>query len=193
MTRFCRSLPFLLTGPLVLLFASGAFLSVARGRTEQLAATYTHGNLSVTIPYHSIRSGSGRLVAEIIDPEDHVLGRVEHTADIGTGDSSWQQVIKPEKPIPFEDIVWQRLRYRFEYAEPNQAAAIEGIESISQILRRPVVHILGQTEYLAGSHAAIRVIVSDANNNDVAEPGTIRIELLVPNKTCAAPLLRQNQ
>ena len=190
MTRFCRSLPFLLTGPLVLLFASGAFLSVARGRTEGLAATYTHGNLSVTIPYHSIRSGSGRLVAEIIDPEDHVIGRVEHTADIGTGDSSWQQVIKPEKPIPFEDIVWQRLRYRFEYADGeahNQAAAIEGIESISQILRRPVVHIIGQTEYLAGSHAAIRIIVSDANNNDVAEPGTIRVELLVPNKS-ARPL-----
>jgi len=155
---------------------------VARGRTEQLAAAYTHGNLSVTIPYHSTRSGSGRLVTEIVDPEDHVLGRVEHTADISTGDGSWQQVIKPEKPIPFEDIVWQRLRYRFEYAD-NQAAAIEGIESISQILRRPVVHILGQTEYLAGSHAAIRVIVSDANNNDVAEPGTIRIELLVPNKS----------
>jgi uncharacterized protein YfaS (alpha-2-macroglobulin family) len=181
MTRFCRSLPFLLTASLVLLFASAAFLPVTRGRTEQLAATYTHGNLSVTIPYHSIRSGSGRLVAEIIDPEDHVLGRVEHTTDIGTGDSSWQQVIKPEKPIPFEDVVWQRLRYRFEYAD-NRAGAIEGIQSMSQILRRPVVRILGQTEYLAGSHAAIRVIVSDANNNDVAEPGTIRIELLAPNK-----------
>jgi uncharacterized protein YfaS (alpha-2-macroglobulin family) len=182
MTRFCRSLPFLLTGPLVLLIASGAFLSIARGRTEQLAATYTRGSLSITIPYHSARSGRGRLVAEIIDPEDHVLGRAERTADIGTGDSTWQQVIKPEKPIPFEDIVWQRLRYRFEYAA-NQTPAIEGVESISRILRRPVVHILGQTEYLAGSHAAIRVIVSDANNNDAAAPGTIRIELLIPDKT----------
>jgi uncharacterized protein YfaS (alpha-2-macroglobulin family) len=182
MTRFCRSLPFLLTGPLVLLLASSAFLSIAHGRSEQLAAVYTRGILSVTIPYHSTRPGSGRLVAEIIDPEDQVLGRVERTADIGTGDSSWQQVIKPEKPLRLEDIVWQRLRYRFEYAD-NQAPAIEGIESISQILRRPVVHILGQSEYLAGSHAAIRVIVSDANNNDIAEPGTIRIELLIPDKS----------
>jgi hypothetical protein len=182
MPRFCRSLPFLLTGPLVLLLAAGAFLFIARGRTEQLTATYTHGNLSVTIPYHSVHAGSGRFVAEILDPEDHVLGRSERTLDIGTGDSSWLQVIKPEKPIAFEDVVWQRLRYRFEYAD-NQAAAIEGIESISQILRRPVVHILGQTEYLAGSHAAIRVIVSDANNNDIAEPGVIRIELVVPDKT----------
>ncbi len=186
MTRFCRSLHLLLTGPLVLLLTAGAFLSIIHGRTEQLAATYTRGNISVTIPYHSIRSGSGRFVAEILDPEDHVLGRVERTVDTTKGDGSWQQAIKPEKPIPFEDIIWQRLRYRFEYAD-NQTPAIEGIESISQILRRPVVHILGQTEYLAGSHAAIRVIVSDANNNDIAEPGTIRIELLVPNDS-ARPL-----
>jgi hypothetical protein len=182
MNRFCRSFPFLLTGPLVFLLASGAFLSIARGRSEQLAAVYTRGNLLVTIPYHSIHSGSGRLVAEIIDPEDQVLGRVERLADIGTGDSTWQQVIKPEKPLRFEDIVWQRLRYRFEYAD-NQAPAIEGIEPISEILRRPVVRILGQTEYLTGSRAAIRVIVSDANHNDIAEPGTIRIELLIPDKT----------
>ena len=45
-----------------------------------------------------------------------------------------------------------------------------------------MVHILGQTQYLAGSQAAIRVIVSDANNNDIAETGTIRIELLIPNQ-----------
>ena len=121
MTRFCRSLPFLLTGPLVLLFAAATFLSIAHGRTEQLAATYTRGNLSVTIPYHSIRSGSGKLVAEIIDPEDHVLGRVERTADIGTGDGSWQPVIQPDKPLPFEDIIWQRLRYRFEYADQSDS------------------------------------------------------------------------
>jgi len=182
MIRFWRSLSFLLTVPLVLLLAAAAFLSIRRGHSEQLAAVYTHGNLSVTIPYHSIRSGSGRLVAEIIDPEDQVLGRVERTADIGVGESSWQQAIRPEKTLAFEDIVWQRLRYRFEYAD-NQTPAIEGIESISQILRRPVVHILGQTEYLTGSHAAIRVIVADANNQDVFEPGTMRIELLIPDKT----------
>jgi uncharacterized protein YfaS (alpha-2-macroglobulin family) len=187
MTRFCRSLPFLLTGPLVLLLAAVTFLSIAHGRTEQLAATYTRGHLLVSIPYHSTRSGSGKLVAEMIDAEDHVLGRVERTTDISTGDGSWQQVIQPEKPLPFQDIIWQRLRYRFEYAG-SQAPAIEGIAAISQILRRPVVHILGQTEYLAGSKAAIRVIVADANNNDIAETGTLRIELLIPNEN-ARPLL----
>jgi hypothetical protein len=164
-----------------LLLTTAAILSFDHARVQQAAATYTHGSLSVTIPYHSVREGSGRLIAEILDPEDHVLGRVERKVNIANGDGSWQQIIIPEKPIPFEDIVWQRMRYRFEY-NGDRLAAIEGIESISQILRRPVVHIIGQTQYLAGSQAAIRVIVSDASNNDVAETGTLRVELLIPNQ-----------
>jgi len=176
-----RSLRFLLPLSLALLLVAVARLSLVHAGAEPAAATYTRGTLSVTIPYHSSGAGSGKLVAEILDPEDHVLGRTERAADIARGDGSWQQAIAPDKPIAFEDIIWQRVRYRFEYDGDN-FPAIEGVESISQILRRPVVHILGQTEYLAGSQAAIRVIVSDANNNDVTETGTIRIELIVPNQ-----------
>ena len=175
------SLRFLLPFAVVLLLVAGVIFSLTYAGAEQLAATYTHGNLHVTIPYHSAQAGSGRLVAEILDPEDHVLGRAERTVEIAKGDGSWQQVIAPAKPIPYEDIIWQRMRYRFEY-DGNDLPAIEEIESISEILRRPVVHILGQTQYLAGSQAAIRVIVSDANNNDIAETGTIRIELIIPNQ-----------
>jgi uncharacterized protein YfaS (alpha-2-macroglobulin family) len=159
-------------------------------QAQQAAATYTHGNLAVTIPYHGTSKGSGRLVAELLDPEDNVLGRVERAADISKGDGAWQVTIVPEKAIPFDEIIWQRLRYRFIYNNAKDAsgnAAIEGIEPISEILRRPLVHIIGQTEYLAGSAAAMRVIVADANNNDVAETGTVRIELLVPDQK-ARPL-----
>lgn len=178
--RPCFSLRLLL--PIAfLLLAAGVTLSFTHARAQQLAATYTHGNLSVTIPYHSAREGSGRLVTEILDPEDHILGRSERAVEITKGEGTWQQIITPEKPIAFEDIIWQRIRYRFEYNNET-ISAIEGIESVSQILRRPVVHILGQTQYLAGSQAAIRVIVSDANNNDVPETGSLRIELLVPNQ-----------
>ncbi len=147
---------------------------------QQPAATYTHGNLSVTIPYHSAGDGSGRLVSEILDPEDHILGRVEGSVDIVKGDGAWRQVIRPEKPISFEDMVWLRFRYRFEHSGGDNLPAIHGIESISEILRRPAVRIIGDTRYLAGSEAEVRVIVSDANNNDISEPGTIHIDLLRP-------------
>ncbi len=55
----------------------------------------------------------------------------------------WQEEIKLEKPLPLEDLVWHRLPYRFAYHD-GEHAALECTESISQILRTPVVHILGQ-------------------------------------------------
>ena len=175
------SLRFVLPFALVLLFVVGVVFSLPHEEAQHPAATYTRGNLSVTIPYHSVHVGTGKLVTEILDPEDHVLGRAERSVEIANGDGLWQQVIVPEKPIPYDDIIWQRMRYRFEYSG-SDLPPIEGIESISQILRRPVVHILAQTKYLSGSEAAIRVIVSDANNNDIAETGTLHVELLVPNQ-----------
>ena len=173
------SLRLVLPFVMILLFVVGVVFSLSHAAPTQPAATYTHGNLSVTIPYHSERAGAGRLITEILDPEDHILGRTERAVEIAKGDASWQQIVVPYKPIPFEGIIWQRMRYRFEYTG-NNLQAIDGIESISQILRRPVVHILGQTQYLSGSDAAIRVIVSDANNNDIVETGTLRVELLIP-------------
>ena len=145
-------------------------------QTLQLAATYRQGKLFVTIPYDSAREGYGKLTVEILDPEDRSLGRIERGVPIRKGKGQWQQTIVLEQPIPFEDILWQRVRYRFEY-DNNIDAAIEGIESISQIIRRPVVHVLGDKEYIAGSQAAIRVIVSEANSN-AAQTGTVRIDLM---------------
>jgi hypothetical protein len=180
-SRYQLFLRFLLPLALVLL-AALAIPALIDARAQQPTATYTHGNLSVTLPYHSTRAGSGKLTTQILDPEDHILGQVERAVDIAKGDGAWQQVITPEKVISFEDIVWQRVRYRFEYNDGDNLPAMEGIEPISEILRRPVVRILGETRYLAGSQAAIRVIVSDATNNDVSETGTIHIELLLPDQ-----------
>jgi A-macroglobulin TED domain/Alpha-2-macroglobulin family/Carboxypeptidase regulatory-like domain/MG2 domain/A-macroglobulin receptor binding domain/Alpha-2-macroglobulin bait region domain len=157
------------------------------------SATFSHGVLSVAIPYHGARPGSGRLIAEIVDPEEDILGRVERPADITKNDGAWQESIAPAKPIAFEDLVWQRVRYRFEYSD-QAIPAISGVESISRVLRRPVVRILGQTEYLAGSDAAIRLLVSDAGNDDAALSGAIHAELLIPQQR-ARPLFsgRLNQ
>jgi len=149
-------------------------------QARELAATYKHGSLSVTIPYDSANEGSGKLTAEILDPEDHSLGRVERKVVVRKGNGLWQQTIVPDSAIAFDEILWQRLRYRFEY-DNGAFPAIEGIESISQIIRRPVVRILGEKEYIAGSQAAIRVIVTEANSG-AAKTGSLHVELLVPNQ-----------
>ena len=78
-----------------------------------------------------------------------------------------------------DDLVWHRVRYRFIYADQKDAA-VQGTESISEILRTPVVHVLGQQSYLTGGPAAVRVIVTDSKNEAIAGPGSVRIDLMTP-------------
>ena len=149
-------------------------LPVASGETP--VVTYSRGTLHVTIPYRAPRSGDGKLSVEVLDPEDKVLGRSETQVAIGKGHGRWQQEIKLDKTLSMDDLVWHRVRYRYEY-DDGKASALEGTESISQILRTPVVHILGQQSYLAGGVAAVRVIVTDSKNELIAGAGSVRIEL----------------
>jgi len=148
----------------------------AKGNTA--VVTYTHGVLHVTIPYHAVHSGDGKLTVEVLDPEDKVLGRAETQIAVGEGYGRWQEEIRLDKALAVDDLVWHRVRYRYEY-DDQKAAALEGTESISQILRTPVVHILGQQSYLSGGPAAVRVIVTDSKNEVIAGAGTVRIELVV--------------
>ena len=158
-----------------LLIAGGVAPFMFHTHAEPLTATYGHGELSVTIPYDSAQPGAGRLIAEVLDPEDHALGLVERAVNIGKGAGAWKQTIALSRPMAFDEVLWQRLRYRFTY-DDAKLAPIEGTESIAQIIRRPIVHVLGQKTYLAGSQAAIRVIVSEANSS-AALSGNLRIEL----------------
>lgn len=149
--------------------------------SDAAKATYTRGVLHVSIPYDAARSGSGQFSMEVLDPEGQVLGRMERQLDVFSGKGHWQEEVKLDKPLALEDLVWQRVRYRFDYGD-GETASLEGIESISQIIRTPVVHILGQQSYIAGGEAAIRVIVTDSKNETISGPGTVQIELLVPEQ-----------
>jgi A-macroglobulin complement component/carboxypeptidase family protein/alpha-2-macroglobulin family protein/MG2 domain-containing protein/A-macroglobulin receptor/macroglobulin-like protein len=153
----------------------------AANRDPAVSATYVHGILEVTIPYHSAQAGSGQLTVEVLDPEDQVLGSVSQSVEVPAGKGHWQEQIKIEKPLPIDELVWHRVRYRFTYSD-GKSASIAGTESISQILRTPVIHILGQQSYLAGGEAAVRVIVTDSKDEVIAGRGSVQIELLVPDR-----------
>jgi hypothetical protein len=169
--------------PLLLIIA--AIVAIQRFQAASgeapVGATYSHGVLNVTIPYHDAHAGAGKLIVEVLDPEDQVLGRVERNVDAVEGAGRWQEEIKLAKPLPVEELVWHRMRYRFEYSD-GKSMAIAGTESISQILRTPVVHILGQQSYLTGAQAAVRIIVTDSQNEVIGGRGSVRIELLVPEQ-----------
>jgi A-macroglobulin TED domain/Alpha-2-macroglobulin family/MG2 domain/Carboxypeptidase regulatory-like domain/A-macroglobulin receptor binding domain/Alpha-2-macroglobulin bait region domain len=166
---------------LLILAAAGMMRPGSTSDGETLVATYRHGSLHVVIPYHARQAGPGKLRVEILDPEDKVVAAAEQSAQANQGKGQWQQEVRLEKPLPLEDLVWHRVRYRFEY-QGGQSAALEDTESISQILRTPIVRIIGQQEYLTGGKAAVRVIVSDSKTEVISGSGTLRIELLYPNQ-----------
>ena len=145
------------------------------------SATYARGVLDVTIPYHAAHAGTGQLTVEVLDPEDHVLAHADQSVDVAAGKGRWQENIKLAKPLAIDELVWHRVRYRFEYSD-GKTARIEGTESISQILRTPVIHILGQQSYLAGGEAAVRVIVTDSRDEVITGRGSVRIELMLPDQ-----------
>jgi uncharacterized protein YfaS (alpha-2-macroglobulin family) len=143
-------------------------------------ATYEHGSLSLQIPFHSPRPGFGRLSVEILDPENHLLGHAERSTEMTGKDGAWLENIAFETPLPVEDLLWERMRYRFTY-EGDRDPAFEGTESISRILVRPVVRIIGQKSYLAGSDAAMRILVKDTNNEEIHGKGSVKVELMIPD------------
>ncbi len=149
-------------------------VGLVRGRVE--AAGPARRGLLVRIPYTANAPGRGTLVLEILDPEDHVLARAAQEVAAQRGGSLWEQRIVPGTPIALDEVVWDRVRYRFAYADGG--APIEGIVPVSAVLRRPVLRILGDRKYLAGSMAAVRVIVADAGGDSAPEAGTLKIALL---------------
>jgi hypothetical protein len=151
------------------------------GSEPALIATYTHSALHLTIPFRDAAPGTGNLTIEVLDPDDHLLGRTEKHVELAAGSGQWTGQVKFNRPIALEDLVWERVRYRFDYDGNN--SGLQGTESISTILRTPVVHILGQQSYLSGGDAAIRVIVTDSRNEIIHGPGSVRIELLGPRDT----------
>src|SRR6266536_4301884 len=140
-------------------------------------ATYSHGTLRVTIPYQAAHAGAGQLIVDVLDPEDGVVGRAERPVDVPEGKGRWQEDLKLTKEIAVDDLAWHRLRYRFTYNH-EEAPAIEDTVSVSQMLRTPVLHILGQQSYMTGGPAAVRVIVTDSNNEVIGGRSSLKIALL---------------
>ena len=140
---------------------------------ESLSATYSRGTLHVSIPSTAPHPGPGTLTVDVLDPSDVVLAHAERRVDAS---GAWQEDLTLAKPLAIDDLVWQRVRYRFTYAD-GKNAPFEETESISQILRMPVIRILGQQTYLAGGSAAVRVVVTDSRNEPIAGTGSVRVEL----------------
>jgi uncharacterized protein YfaS (alpha-2-macroglobulin family) len=184
LNKILRSWSLLLAGALASVPASVALLAYFSpdqpGNLDAVRAIYADGALHVSIPQFGTRSGAGNLTVEILDPEDQVVGRINRRVYAGGAAGKqgfWNQDVSLPKTLTLEDVVWHRLRYQFRY-DNQTSPALERTRSISQILRRPVVHVLAQKSYLSGAPAAVRLIATDSANQVIPGLASVKIQLL---------------
>jgi len=77
----------------------------AAGGELAASATYTHGILDVTLPYHSPHAGSGKLMLEILNPEDETIGRTDRGIEVAEGNGIWREQIKLAKSLAVDELV----------------------------------------------------------------------------------------
>ena len=173
-----------LTG-LVLLIAANA----GNAEPSTIAAVYFRNALTFSVPYEATHNGETELKLELLSPEDHVLGEVTRHKRVTQGREVWNASIVLGERMTLDELVWQRVRFTLRYE--NQASPdLEEIRSLSEIIERPVLRVLGQRSYIAGAAAAMRVIVTSSIADETArvvKRGTVKIELLDPDH--AAKLL----
>src|SRR5260370_36396445 len=99
----CLIASLLAAGIAVVLFEP---FQAAKGNTA--VVTYTRGGLHLTIPYHAVHSGGGKLTLEVLDPEDKVLGGTETQVAIGQGYRRWREDSQPDEGLSVEYLVLRR-------------------------------------------------------------------------------------
>jgi uncharacterized protein YfaS (alpha-2-macroglobulin family) len=180
---------YLILGVLVLFFAK----TVNGEQPKTISAVYAHNTLSFSVPYGASHSGEAELGLEVLTPEDRVLGQAAYRTHVAEGSAVWNAEILLREPMAVDELIWQRIHFTLRYKDQT-TPDVEEIWSLSEVLLRPVIHILAQRSYIAGAQAAMRVIVAQASRDGeqgTVKQGAVQIELLdsdnVPNH--AAQLL----
>jgi hypothetical protein len=148
-----------------------------------ISAVYFRDALAFSVPYEAAHSGEAELKLELLSPEDQVLGEVKRHKRVTEGSAVWNARMVLGERMTLDELVWQRVRFTLRY-ENQTSPDLEEIRSVSEILERPVLRVLGQRSYIAGAPAAMRVIVTGSSAGETAlmvKRGTVRIELLDPD------------
>jgi uncharacterized protein YfaS (alpha-2-macroglobulin family) len=148
-----------------------------------ISAVYFRDALAFSVPYEAAHSGEAELKLELLSPEDHVLGEVKRDKRVTEGSAVWNARMVLGERMTLDELVWQRVRFTLRY-ENQTTPDLEETRSLSEILERPVLRVLGQRSYIAGAPAAMRVIVTGSSAGETAlavKRGKVRIELLDPD------------
>jgi len=137
---------------------------------DQLGATYLDGTLRVSIPYDEAVAHSRTLQAEIIAPDDKPVAEVKRVVSPAREREPWEVSFAVDKSVALEDLVWHRLRIG--------TGTTSRVVSLSEILHLPVVRVLAQRAYAAGSRASVRVIAVDSKTGEPLRDSRVRLDLV---------------
>lgn len=160
----------LLAAALVALVYTAAPREKVFASGDGLNAKYVEGTLRVSIPYDETVARSRTLRVEILAPDDKLIAESTKNVAPSREAEQWEVSFTVDKNIPLEDLVWHRLRIG---TGPSAK-----VVSLSEILHLPVVRVLAQRAYAAGSRASVRVIAVDSKNGEPLPGSRIKLDLV---------------
>ncbi|MBC7933690.1 MAG: hypothetical protein H7Z38_24275, partial [Rubrivivax sp.] len=168
--RPMRAVLLLLAAALAALLYTAAPKDLVFASGDSTVATYRDGTLRVSVPYDETLARSRTLRVEILAPDDKLIAEVTKAVAPSRDTGAWEVYLNVDKSIALEDLVWHRLRIGM-----GPAARIV---SLSEILHLPVVRVLAQRAYAAGSRASVRVIAVDSKIGAPLRDSRIKLDLV---------------
>ena len=132
-------------------------------------ATYRDGTLRLSVPYDDAIARTRTFGAEV-PPDDKPGAAVSKTVAPSRDARPWEVSLEVGKDLALEDLLWHRVKIG--------AGEAARVVSLSEILRLPVVRILAQRSYAAGSRASLRVIAADSKTGDPLRDSRVKLELV---------------
>lgn len=181
MRNFYRilALPLALLAAIIYYYMSETNTNAAIFKFNDLAAVQTNGQLQLTIPFEKVPANASSLLIELLDAEDHVVAKQSLTS---TSDSAWTAKLGLPLGLKREDLVWYRLHYSYI----SDKKTIENTYTVGEVLRYPIVRLIGQKELTAGVSNSVRIITLDARTGEPIT-GNLQLEVSAKEKK-SAPL-----
>ncbi|MBX7222119.1 MAG: hypothetical protein K1Y36_19360 [Blastocatellia bacterium] len=179
-SQFGLPVMFILAGILVFLATWNGFTSHAQeeetAQTPTFQVVVREHELELKVLYEFPEHTKGNAIkVELLAPDNDVITTdmipFEPGADHSVGLMTLGYKIKPA------DMVWYRLRYLILTQGKPASEAVPGIVMVSQVLRYPVVRLIGTRTFGAGSLARIRAVVADGLDGSPVTDGLVKFSL----------------
>jgi predicted transcriptional regulator len=162
---------------LVSLFAVSAGPLGSGSQTEPGdVEAYWHNGDVTAIVHLASPTGSrliGQLTLQVIDFDDNPIAEATTTAVLRSHTRRFRLVLPIDEASG--DPYWYRLRYEFRSA----SSVITKTVSLSQFLPQLETHVLGQTDFVAGSPASIRIVTLDHGTQQALSDAAVTIDLVI--------------